>query len=221
MAETIKRKCDECKGEIIIERNKMRGPILFKKKYYHHECFCQFCERKSSTPRGLPFWQNVLNEIETYKDDAVQMSIYQFSKDDLNEWILSHYNVMNLPCRFWNIVADLEKGIYNKKQCKPVSVDILYHTWRWGQKNLDSINRKNKQNRTGPKTDSERVNYDLAIVVNHIPDYLKAKARHDAEEAERKEREKEKSRINYKNIYIEPKKKEGIGNLADILDEFF
>lgn len=220
MAETIKRKCDACKGEIIIERNKMRGPVLFKKKYYHHECFCQFCERKSSAPRGLPFWQNVLNDIDTYKNDAVNMSIYQFSKDDLNAWILSHYDVINLPSRFWNIVSDLENGVYNKKACKPVSMELLYNTWKWGQKNLDSINRKNRQNKTGPQTDADRINYDLAIILKHIPDYIKAKAKQDAEEAEREARAKETVKINYNNINNTPIKTDGLDDISDILDEF-
>lgn len=220
MAETIKRKCDECKGEIIIERNKMRGPILFKKKYYHHECFCQFCERKSSTKRGLPFWQNVLDNIDEYKDDAAEKSLYQFSKDDLNEWILSHYDVVALPSRFWNVVADLENGDYNKKKCKPVSVILLYNAWRWGQKNLDSINRKNKQKRTGPKTDAERVNYDLAIIIKHIPDYLKAKAKRDAEEVEREARAKDKVKIDYNNINNTSVKTEGLDDISDLLDDF-
>ena len=87
-------------------------------------------------------------------------------------------------------------------------------------KNLDSINRKNKKNNKGPRSDIERLPYDLAIVVQHIPDYLRAKAKIEAAEAERKEKAKSATRIDYKKIYVAPKKVEGLDDISDLLDEF-
>ena len=221
MAETITRKCEHCKDKIIIERSSIKGPVLYKGKYYHSNCFCKLCEEKKATStRSLLFWQNVLDDIEQYKDDAVEKSYYQFAKDDLNEWILNHYDVIALPGRFWNIVADLENGTYNKKQCKKVPTKILFETWRWGQKNLDNINRNNKKNKKGPKNDAERVNYDLAIVLKHIGDYKKYLAKLEAEEAERKAREKERVKINYNNISSAPKRAEGLDDISALLDDF-
>ena len=221
MAETITRKCDKCKEEIIIERSNIRSPVLYKGKYYHSSCFCKLCEEKKATSkRSLLFWQNVLENIEQYKDDAVDKSQYQFAKNDLNEWILSHYDVITLPNRFWNIIADLSNGIYNKKQCKPVPTKIIFETWRWGQHNLDAINRNNRKNRRGPTSDADRVNYDLAIVLKHIGDYKKYLSKFEAEEAARKAREKEKSKINYNNIHSTPAHTEGLDDISDMLDDF-
>lgn len=223
MAETIKRKCDKCKKEIIIERSNMRGPVLYKGKYYHSNCFCELCEEKKATSkRSLLFWQNALDNIEQCKDDAIEKSEYQFAKDDLNEWILNHYDVITLPSRFWNVVADLESGTYNKKKCSHVPTKLLFNAWRWGQHNLDSINRKNKMNKTGPRTDAERINYDLAIILKHIPDYIKAKAKQDAEEAERQAQAKEVVKINYNNIAIKSESNSNVlDDISDLLDEMF
>lgn len=215
------RKCDKCKEQVIIERSSIKGPVLYKGKYYHSSCFCKLCEEKKATSkRSLLFWQNVLDNIEQYKDDAVEKSKYQFAKDDLNEWILNHYNVMSLPSRFWNIVADLEKGIFNQKKCKPVKTVMLFETWRWGQKKLDAINRKNRIAKKGPTTDAQRINYDLSIVLNHIEDYKKYLAKLEAEEADRIAREKERVKINYNNIHSAPVQTEGLDDISDLLDEF-
>lgn len=220
MAETIAFSCERCKKDITIDRKNECGAVFFKKKYYHQNCFCELCKEKAANKRSLLSWQEELDNIVKYQNAAMPNIEYRFAKDDLNKWILAHYNVGKLPSRFWNIVADLEKGIYNKLQCKQVPTVLLYNAWKWAQKNLDSINRKNKRNKKGPKTDSERVNYDLSIVVQHIPDYLKAKAKIEAEEAERKAREKERVRINYNNFDSVQVKAEGLDDISALLDEF-
>ena len=97
----------------------------------------------------------------------------------------------------------------------------MFETWRWGQRNLDSINRKNKISKKGPKTDAERINYDLSIVLNHIEDYKKYKAKLEAEEAERRAREKERVKINYNKIpSITDIKSEGLDDISALLDDF-
>ena len=221
MPETIVFTCDKCKKDIKIDRKNECGAVFFKKKYYHQNCFCELCKEKAANKRSLLSWQEALDNILDYQNAAMPNIDYRFAKDDLNEWILQHYNVIEVPKRFWGIVADLEKGERNGNKCKPVKTKLLFETWRWGQKNLDSINRSNKQNKKGPKTDAERINYDLSIIINHIPDYLKYQSKLEAEEAERQARAKETARINYNNIYVAPKENDGIDNLYDILDEFF
>jgi len=221
MPQTIKRKCEKCKDIIIIDKNDIGSAVLYKNKYYHKDCFVALAkERAANKTSSSLSWQIALDNIEDHINEGKQKSLYQFAKDDLNEWILTHYDVTALPNRFWNIVAELEHGIYNKKKCKPIPVNILLDAWRWSQKNLDSINRKNKQNKKGPKTDIERSNYDLSIVVQHIPDYLKAKAKRDAEEAERQAKAKENIKIDYNNINNTPAKAEGLDDISDLLDEF-
>ena len=218
MAETIEQKCEECKEKFIIERNNISGVVLCKSKYYHEKCFCQMCERKAAKKSSLPFWQEALDNIEQYKNDAVEMSNYWFAQNELNEWILTHYDVMEIPRWFWTNVGYLRNGKYNNKKCKPVSTDLLVRAWKWAQKNLDSINRRNKQNKKGPQTDADRLNYDLAIVLHHIPDYLKAKAKHDAEEAERQVKAKENINIDYSKVQAK-KESTGLGDISDLIDD--
>ena len=220
MPETIKFSCERCKEDINVDRNNECGVVFFKKKYYHQNCFCALCEEKAANKRSLLSWHEILDNIKTYQSDAIPNINYKFAKDDLNEWIIHHYNVAKLSSRFWSTVEDLEKGICNKTKCKPVSTKLLFETWRWGQKNLDKIHRRNQAAKRGPKTDAERINYDLSIVLSHVGDYLKAKAKHEAEEAERRAREKDKVKIDYNNINSASIKTEGLDDISALLDEF-
>lgn len=216
MAETVKFTCNRCKVDIEIDRKNSCGAVFFKKRYYHQNCFCELCREKASSNRSLLSWQEILDDISVYQNDVIPNINYRFAKDDLNEWILNHYDVKKLPNRFWNVVADLENGT----GCNPVPTKLLFETWRWGQKKLDAINRKNRIAKKGPTTDAQRVNYDLAIVLKHVPDYEKYLAKLAVEEAERIAREKERVKINYNNIHSAPVQTEGLDDISDLLDEF-
>lgn len=223
MPEAIRKTCNHCKEEMLIERNNINGILYFSfdNKYYHKDCFIELAKRRAANKRSSPLWQEALNDLSVLEKAATEMVNYWLAQDELNEWVLTHYDVMEIPNWFWNTVGYLRNGKYHEKKCKPVSTELLVNAWKWAQKNLDSINRRNKRNRNGPKTDVERLNYDLAIVLHHIPDYLKVKAKHDAEEAERRAREEEKVKINYNNIISAPTKTEGLDDISDLLDEFF
>lgn len=183
MPETIKFKCDHCKQFIYIDRANECGAVFFKKKYYHQDCFCVLCNERAASKRSPFVWQEALDNILEYQKAAMPNIDYKFAKDDLNDWLLKHYGAQTIPKRFWTVIADLENGKYNEMKCKPTKTKLIFETWRWGQKHLDSINRKNKQKLKGPTNDEDRIYYDLAIVLKHVPDYLKAKAKREVEEA--------------------------------------
>ena len=115
------------------------------------------------------------------------------------------------------MVRELNKGIYKKKRCKPISTELLFHTWVWGQKNLDKIDRNNKAKHKGPQNGSDRISYDFAIILRHIEDYEKYVARTKAEEAERELQAKETVKIDYNNI--KAKKDNNFGDISDLIDD--
>jgi hypothetical protein len=88
----------------------------------------------------------------------------------------------------------------------------------WGQRNLDNIHKRNKAKNKGPKANSERINYDLAIVLNHIEDYEKHIAKLEIEEAERKAQEKEVIKIDYSKVQAK-KETHGLDDIGDLLED--
>ena len=173
MAEIITRKCACCKGEIEIDKKNISNILYFQDKYYHLNCFEVMAAEKTTSKRGKPqMWQDALDRIWELEEETKKMLEHFIAKDELNVWLLEHYNITMIPTRFWQVVADLEMGKYKGKRCKPVAVDTLCGCWQWGQKKLNEINQYNKSHSKGPIDDTARLMYDLAVLVGKVPNYL-------------------------------------------------
>lgn len=222
MPDTILRKCGGCSNTIEINRNNISDILYYKNKYYHSKCFCDIADKRSKAKRSTAAeWQIALDNLWELEVDTRKMLESSWVKDDLNDWLLNHYNITTVPTRFWQILADLDRGVYKGKKCKPVSMETLLGAWQWGQRKLDSISRNNKMNHRGPTSDDARVMYDCSIIVSKIPNYLSHKSKLQMLQAEEK-RESAKTHINYDNV--QQTKNENSGGLDDIsglLDDMF
>ena len=173
MADMLVRKCAKCKDDIVIFKNNISNVVQFQNKYYHYDCFENLAAEKATSKRGKPqMWQEALDNIWVLEDETKKMLEQLIAKDELNTWLLSNYDIVTVPSYFWQLVADLERGIYKRKKCKPVSVVTLCGCWKWGQKKLNEISQYNKVHNKGPTDDNSRLRYDLAVLVGKIPNYL-------------------------------------------------
>lgn len=221
---TIERKCNACKNAIQIKRNNVQGVVYYKKFYYHTACFGEFAERKSKLKSGKPSeWKDALEHIEDFEKCAVELLSINNAQpkrqtDDLNDYLLEQYNVSAVSnANFWRTVMELQKGIYKGKRCKKVSIDTLLEAWKWGQRKLNEVDKRNKMNHKGPENDLQRISYDLAILVNKIPDYLAYKAK---QEAIKEDAKVQSTHINYNNMQRTEIKYEGLDDISALLDEF-
>jgi hypothetical protein len=208
---------------MFITRDNVDDLVFYKTKYYHTDCFVELATgRAAKNMSSSPDWQMALNNLCELKRETKIRVAPRMEQDDLNDYLLCTYNLSVIPDKFWEIIKELNKGIYKKKSCKPIPAGLILKVWIWGQKNLDNIHKRNRAKNKGPKSNSERINYDLAIVLNHIEDYEKYVAKLEAEEAERKARAQSQPKINYNNI---PQKKETterrFDDISDLLDDIF
>ena len=222
MPNTILRKCGGCADAIKVERNNITDIVYYKNKYYHSKCFCEIAEKRSKAKRNTAVeWQEALDNLWEIEVDTKKMLECAWVKDDLNEWLLNHYNIITVPSRFWQILADIDRGIYRGKKCKPVDMDTLFRAWKWGQKKLDSISRSNKMNHKGPSSDDERVMYDLSIIISKVPNYLSHKSKMQMLQVEEKN-ERAKTHINYDNVQqTKVENSNGLDDISDLLDDIF
>ena len=215
----MERKCAKCKGTIKVDHDSIIGIIFYKKLYYHRECFCKLAEERIKSKRGKPEdWKNALNNVSVLEVDTAKMLRGLCARDDLNIWLLDHYDISAVPGRFWQVVADLECGKYKGKRCKPITMETLFGAWKWGQRKLDEIARNNKMKHAGPQSDDVRISYDLAIVVSKIPNYLAYEAKMSATREDAKQ--KVAGNINYNNVQKAEVKYDGLDDISALLDEF-
>jgi hypothetical protein len=220
MADVLVRKCAKCKDEIIIHKNSISNVIQFQNKYYHYDCFENLAAEKAASKRGKPqMWQEALDNIWVIEDETKKILEQFIAKDELNTWLLSNYDIVTVPSYFWQLVADLERGIYKRKKCKPVKIFDLCECWKWGQRNLNKIAINNKMHHKGPGNDTDRLRYDLAILITKYPLFLKHKAKTSATIlAESFERNQPK--IDY-GVLEKNNKNDDENDILDLIDEVF
>ena len=185
MGDIVTRKCACCKNAIEINKNNIINVLQFQDKYYHSECFRNMATEKAASKRGKPqMWKDALESMWKLETETKSVLEHFFARDDLNVWLLDNYNVAMIPNRFWQIISDLENGIYKGKRCKPVATETLCGCWQWGQKKLNEINQYNRSHNKGPTDDNARLMYDLAILVGKVPQFLAYKEKQRAAENE-------------------------------------
>lgn len=222
MPDIVLRKCNACGQPIEIDMNDINDVVFYKTSYYHKSCFCNLAKQKAASKTGKPEnWQYALDNLADLEADAKYRLQYPFIKDSFNDYLLKNYNVVAVPDRLWEVAATLEKGIYKRKKCKPISIKILHEAWQWGQHKLNKINSQNKMSHKGPTSDEDRILYDLAVLVNKIPNYLSHKAKLDALQAEAK-KETKINHINYDNVQKNKvENNNGLDDISDLLDDIF
>ena len=222
MSVTVRRKCGGCSEIIEIHRSNISDVLYYKNKYYHSKCFCEIAEKRSKAKiKTAPEWQTALDNLCELEIDTRKMLESAWVKDDLNDYLLSNYDIAAVPTRFWQIVADLGNGTYKGKKCKPVSMETLLGAWKWGQRKLNKINANNKTIHKGPTNDADRVVYDLAILIGHVGDYIKYTSRTKEESAEIKSRLQSSNKINCENICVQASSNQSDENILDLMNEIF
>ena len=213
------RKCAACPKPIEIDKEHTSNIVYYKKKYYHSNCFCDLATKRSQAKiKSASEWKDALDNLWELESDTKKMLESALTKDELNDWLLAHYDVAVVPSRFWQIVADLERGIYKGKKCKSVPMETLLGAWEWGQKKLDSIAKNNKANRRGPQNDEARLVYDLAILIGHISDYTKYINKIKSAEIERENKRKEEIKVDYNKIKTSSNDNHGLDDINELLD---
>lgn len=213
-----KRKCGTCGQDIVVDRHNLDNIAFYQNRYHHVGCLVDKANKGIASGKRVAIWEKLLNRIPELQEEAKKNLGHGLIRDEFNEYLLNHYDIISVPNRFWQIIEDIGNGNYRKNKCRPTDIDRIFQTWKWGQSNLDKIASNNKIKNKGPKNDDERLNYDLAIVLKHVPQYLAYEAKNKAVAAEIKNT----SVFEDIDLYrIGQKKTEKKNDVSDIFDDFF
>lgn len=213
-----KRKCGTCGQDIVVDRHNLDNIAFYQNRYHHVGCLADKANKGIASGKRVAIWEKLLNRIPELQEEAKKNLGHGLIRDEFNEYLLNHYDIISVPNRFWQIIEDIGNGNYRKNKCRPTDIDRIFQTWKWGQSNLDKIASNNKIKNKGPKNDDERLNYDLAIVLKHVPQYLAYEAKNKAVVAEIK------NTSAFEDIdlsRIGQKKTEKKNDVSDIFDDFF
>ena len=160
----MKRKCTCCAEMIYIDQQNSNKAIYYKDKFYHFDCFVNLCENKMQSKRSSPMWAEAKENIDNLVAETTKKQMELVAKDDLNDWILSHYNVSFLGKAFYIKLSDIYNGTY-KGLAYAISPMELLDEWQYFWKDLCATRAKKD-------IDGERaVNYDLVILLSKNAEY--------------------------------------------------
>lgn len=215
------RKCGTCGKDIIVNRQNLDN-IAFYQGYHHHvNCLVEKANRGVESGKRVANWERLLGKIPELQAESRRRLGHSVIQDEFNDYLLEHYDVVAVSNRFWNIVNELGNGNYKRQKCKPIDIDTIMGTWKWGQHHLDKISANNKAKNKGPSNDDQRLNYDLAIVIRHVGDYKKHITSTKEEEARVTEHIEKQNKINYEELYKQSESQKPSESILDLMNEIF
>lgn len=221
----IVRKCTVCDKTgcktVKLDEDKF---IYYNNCYYHYNCFIK---------RRMLKNENTLTEEEIIKiaDDLVLKTKdnktvkNSIDLDRLTYWLYENYNISSLPNLFFIKLKKINDGKYANRLSKPIFYYELLQIFIKMKTYLDKINYKN-EHKDKKMTGSQRVEYDLAIVINNYDEYIKWRQKQATESIEKQEIKDDisiKNNIQTENI-VEVRRSNNEDkeiNIADLLDELF
>lgn len=171
MAETMARRCGACDEAVTIDVNDIKDVVYFKGSYYHKSCFEKLATKKASNKRCSKDWKAALDDgMRQIETDAKYIINYCYGRDLLYGHLLNNYDICSVSTYCETTINKVLTGTYKGKS-KPIPYRDFAECWVAMQSELDKIYVNNK--RLGKSmTGDQRINYDLAVVVRKIPEYL-------------------------------------------------
>ncbi len=119
-------------------------------------------------------------------------------KQQFREWLYSMYSTTYLSTYFFNTLESVYIGSY-KNLNTAIPLEDLWELWKLQKSDLEKIH--DTQKRKGKEIEQGLLPlYDLAIVVSHYDEYVKAKERLKRAQAERASYQK--SNVDYAKLNV-------------------
>lgn len=227
-----KERCFGCKKQVDFSTDDV---AYYDGHFWHADCIIKKSQ-KTKTPKwklavqtlddSRAFANKKLQDIKAEFDEALtHIGKYKSAanaeigkwkaQSQLNDYIRDTYTVQNVP---WQALGQIYRGTYRGLK-SPIPAEHLLDMWRRKQKFLNKVYQNNKTHGKDFSPE-QRINYDIAILINKYDSYLKWKRDQEAQIPE----ETAPSKIDMVNllatqvIAAQPKddnKKENIEGLAD------
>ena len=173
MKNTVKccyNKCPCENHEIIIDSKSIRETVRYDKRYYHSDCFIKMLKRKRNFSESE--FNKIINDIDSYKQDAYNRLIVRLTKDELNDFLINNYGVKEVSSYMWIKLNGIFDGEYSRTHGRIIPPEHLLDMWKRMIHNF----KKNQQRlivkgkKLNPK---QQMSYDLEYLISKYDSYLR------------------------------------------------
>ena len=206
-------KCGMCKDTIVAVKKNTEGIVYFDEKYWHHDCFIQECTRRIKTGRSTKYnWQEVLEDIDKWQEQANVHLKFEAEKDDVFNFIVANYRISRTNNNLFTRLSSIYNGSY-PGLLYAISPKELLDEWEYYMQYLRDA-RKWKD-----MTDTQALPYDLAVLLSKNLEYREMVAKKNVEEQVREAQKVKEKEIDISAIHA-PVTSGGNKRLAAIYDDF-
>lgn len=202
-------KCPACGKPCVVDANSLDDFVYYKGKYYHDECF------NSRVYQGKK--PVTLEQIQRYKQASKDRLTELYNIDVLYCFLLRYYDLTVIPTTFWMKVKSLTEGNYHLVSVA-IPYEHLYDMWRRKANYLNKVAENNRR-KGKPMEPEQRLQYDLAILINQYDSYLRFLEQEKIKEAEVEEEPKKVIPV----VTVQQNHIKSIDddNIDDLVDEVF
>jgi hypothetical protein len=206
------RKCKECKKNIVLEKvleGKERA-VFYQNSYHHFSCIVLELSNKTRGKFKVMTDQQVLDFCETLEKDHLPELNNVVNKNHLYTWLQIQYGIVAMPSYIFHKMESIFTGEY-KGMSRPVPPEDLLDIFERQWDNLCKLASWKHLEGT------DRLNYDLAVVLAKTSSYYRWKEQKAVDTVEGADISKEQ-RTNYDNL-TDNKNNKDDGLILDMEDE--
>lgn len=164
------RKCNICKESINIYGKNDDFFITPDNKAIHTHCYI---EKYTTRKRSKKTLEECKEYVKDCKENYEKIEKKTNAKNELYEYLFEIYDVVFFPKYFYIKMDSIYKGEM-RGLSKPVPPEDLLDMWKQKRNYLDKVAEKNRK-KGNEILGTDRVNYDLAILLSKYDAYLKWK----------------------------------------------
>lgn len=178
-----------------------------KGKYYHQKCFRNHLRDKKMSEEEIEFEFNkqltlTLGEVREAE-----------SKDKFLKWIMEFYDDSSLPSYFLKKLQNVRDGNYEGLS-EPINYETLLDIYTYMDKYLRKLAAQKQIDKI-----TQRMNYDLAVVIGNYGDYKKFKEKQRLNQTDNQVIEKETKVTDKVNEINVNNKHDKEFDITDIMDD--
>lgn len=163
--------CNHEKHLITVDQNSINNIVRYGDKYYHSECFKNWCNYGIDHYKNNKKYIDALNNIEEYKKDANSRLSKNSENDEFYQFIMDKYGVKQLPNSIFIRLNKVFTGKLPNINKNGIPKEHMYDMWKRKSNELDKIRAKTIVKGYNMNVE-QSIMYDISVLISKYDSYL-------------------------------------------------
>ena len=163
--------CKHKERLIEFDQNSINNIIRYDNKYYHSECFKEWCKNGIKRYKNNKKYIDALKNINDYKKDAYIKLSKNNENDEFYQFIMDKYGLKQLPNSIFIRLNKIFTGKLPNINKNGIPKEHMYDMWKRKSNELDRIRAKTIVKGYNMSIE-QAIMYDISVLVSKYDSYL-------------------------------------------------